>query len=985
MQWKMERYLIPLGFVAAVAIFAFAGWESYQNMTRAAEAMALQKHTYEVSKTLDETLVRLVDAETGQRGYLLTGDEAYLAPYRAAIKNLDQAMSHLKDLTSDNPNQQKRIQAMEPIIEKKLAELQNTIDLRREKGSIAANQVVLAGFGKGWMDEIRALASEMANAESDLLRLRTQNTNESLARSSRTIAAGVVVGISLLSLCFGLLVRELSERKRAQEALGKSERWFSTTLGSIGDAVIATDMSGAVTFMNPVAQLLTGWSLEEARSKPMDLVFEIVNKDTRRPVENPVKKVVRERKVVGLANHTVLISKNGSEFDIEDSAAPIVTGAGEDIGVVLVFRDVTKLKQAGEELRQSQERLQLMVENVVDYAILTLDQEGRVVSWNAGAERIKGYRAEEILGQHFSQFYPHEDSERGKPQHELEVAAAEGRSADEGWRVRKDGSTFWANVVITALRDESGGLRGFAKVTRDMTESKLAQEALVHAKDEAERANKFKDQFLSTMSHELRTPLNAVLGFSDLLADERYGSLNERQKRYVSNIHSGGQHLLKLISDILDLSKIEAGRMDLAIQDVPIESVFSEVLSTLRPLAEKKSQTLSQNAQPHLIVRADITRLRQMLMNLAGNAIKFTPDSGHIELEARQANGQIRIEVRDSGPGIPSGEQERIFQAFYRLRQSGDSTEGTGLGLAITQRLAELHGSKLGLDSQAGQGSCFYFSLPAGVPTRQLRASEAKVKVSPGEATKVLVIEDDRDSAQVIQSYLTSSGYESLSCEEPQNAAKMVAEFRPDVITLDLLMKPSNGWEILLQLKRDSRTANIPVIVVSIVDQPAIATTLGADEYLVKPIDKASLLAAVRRCLASNRGAPSQRPILVVEDDTPTREVIAELLTAQGFAVTTADDGAQARAQVDAALPELVILDLILPKVSGFDLLAEWRANPRTADLPVFVLTSKDLNVQEEQYLRNHAESLFHKQQPWQQALTEQLQRVLKNAPVVNS
>lgn len=985
MRWKMDRYLIPLGFIAAVAIFAFTGWESYRNMTRAAEAMALQKHTYEVSKTLDEMMVRLVDAETGQRGYLLTGDETYLAPYRAAIKNIDQATSHLKDLTSDNPNQQKRIQAMEPIIKKKLAELERTIDLRREKSSIVANQVVLAGSGKGWMDEIRALASEMANAESELLRLRTQNTNESLARSSRTIAAGVFVGISLLALCFGLLARELAERKRAQEALGKSEKWFSTTLGSIGDAVIATDMSGAVTFMNSVAQSLTGWSPDDARGKSMELVFNIVNRDTRQPVENPVKKVVRERKIVGLANHTVLISKNGGEFHIEDSAAPIVTDSGEDIGVVLVFRDATELKRAGEELRQSQERSQLMVENVADYAILMLDQEGRVVSWNAGAQRIKGYCAEEILGQHFSQFYPREDVERGKPQHELEVAAAEGRLVNEGWRVRKDGSTFWANVVITALRDESGSLRGFGKVTRDMTESKLAQEALVHAKDEAERANKFKDQFLSTMSHELRTPLNAVLGFSDLLADERYGSLNERQKRYVSNIHGGGQHLLKLISDILDLSKIEAGRMDLAIQDVPIESAFSEVLSTLRPLAEKKSQTLSQNAQAHLIVRADITRFRQMLMNLAGNAIKFTPEGGRIELEARQTNGQIRIEVRDTGPGIPPGEQERIFQAFYRLRQSGEATEGTGLGLAITQRLAELHGSKLGLDSQAGQGSCFYFSLPAGVPTRQLRASEAKVKVSHGEATKVLVIEDDRDSAQVIQSYLTSSGYESLSCEQPQNAAKMVAEFRPDVITLDLLMTPSNGWEVLLQLKRDPRTANIPVIVVSIVDQPAIATTLGADEYLVKPVDKESLLAAVRRCLASNRGAPSQRPILVVEDDTPTREVIAELLTAQGYPVTTADDGAQARAQVAAALPELVILDLILPKVSGFDLLAEWRANPRTADLPVFVLTSKDLNGQEEQYLRKHAESLFHKQQPWQQALTEQLQRVLKHAPVVNS
>ncbi len=534
MHWKMERYLIPFGFVAAVAIFAFAGWESYRNMTRAAEAMALQKHTYEVSKTLDETMVLLVDAETGQRGYLLTGDESYLAPYRAAIKNLDQAIRDLKDLTSDNPSQQKNIQAMEPIIGKKLAELQRTIDLRKEKGSIAANQVVLGGSGKHWMDEIRALALEMEKAESDLLRLRTDNTTKSLARSGYTITASTVVGISLLALCFGLLARELSERKRAQESLAKSEKWLSTTLGSIGDAVIATDMNGAVTFMNPVAESLTGWNLQEAMGKSMDLVFEIVNKDTRRPVENPVKKVFRERKVVGLANHTVLLSRNGDEFHIEDSAAPIVAGAGEDLGVVLVFRDVTEIKRAGEELRHSQERLQLMVENVVDYAILMMDQEGRVMSWNAGAERIKGYRAEEILGRHFSQFYPREDIERGKPQHELEVATTEGRFEDEGWRVRKDGSTFWANVVITALRDESGALRGFAKLTRDMTQSKLAQEALVRAKDEAERSNKFKDQFLSTMSHELRTPLNAVLGFSDLLADERYGSLNERQKRYVS-------------------------------------------------------------------------------------------------------------------------------------------------------------------------------------------------------------------------------------------------------------------------------------------------------------------------------------------------------------------------------------------------------------------------------------------------------------------
>jgi len=553
------------------------------------------------------------------------------------------------------------------------------------------------------------------------------------------------------------------------------------------------------------------------------------------------------------------------------------------------------------------------------------------------------------------------------------------------------------NEMLMQIQQSEGALRKahdeleqrVQERTAELETAKSELEAFSHsilrAKEEVERASKFKDQFLSTMSHELRTPLNAVLGFSDLLAEERYGSLNDRQKRYVNNIHTGGQHLLKLISDILDLSKIEAGRMDLTIQEVPIDSAFADVLTTLKPLAEKKSQILAQNSKAHLIVRADGTRLKQMLMNLAGNAIKFTPEGGRIELAAHETNGQIRVEVRDNGPGIPPEEQTQIFQAFYRLRQSGVAIEGTGLGLAITQRLAELHGSTLGLDSQSGQGSCFYFSLPVGAPLRRSQSPEAKVRAVAGGAQKILVIEDDRVAALLIQANLASAGYETVVCDRPQDAVKIVTEMQPDVITLDLLMKPSSGWEVLLNLKRDPKTTSIPIIVVSIVDQPAIGTTFGADEYLVKPVDKTSLLAAVRRCLGLKQGASSQRPILVVEDDTATREIIAELLTVQGYTVTTAEDGEQARTQMAAAVPELVILDLMLPKVSGFELLAEWRSKPRTADLPVFVLTSKDLTGEEEQYLRKHAESLFRKQQSWQEGLSEQLQRVLKVAPAVKS
>ncbi len=505
------------------------------------------------------------------------------------------------------------------------------------------------------------------------------------------------------------------------------------------------------------------------------------------------------------------------------------------------------------------------------------------------------------------------------------------------------------------------------------------------AKEEVERGSKFKDQFLSTMSHELRTPLNAVLGFSDLLADERYGPLNDRQQRYVTHIHTGGKHLLKLISDILDLSKIEAGRMELTREHVTVASAFAEVISGLHPLAEKKSQALLQKVEPNLHVYADAMRFKQILMNLVANAIKFTSERGRIELVARRVQDQARMEVRDNGPGIPPDQQQRIFEAFVRLTQTGSATEGTGLGLAITSRLVELHGSKLAIESQPGEGTSFYFSLPlvAIIPDQP---PETLVPVPRArKAPRILVIEDNEVTGQLIQSQLTSSGYETLKCAQPERATEIAAEHQPDAITLDLLMQPVHGLEVLLQLKNDPRTSKIPVIVVTIVDQPGVGIALGADEYLIKPVDKATLLAAVERCLRSRGGAAPARSILVVEDDVSTLEVIVELLKAYGYAVSTAMDGEQARVSVAQFLPELVILDLVLPKMSGFELLAEWRSNPRTADLPVFVLTSKDLTKEEEKYIHAHAESLFRKQNSWREPLIKQLERVVTSLSLENA
>src|SRR3984893_15912957 len=675
MQWKMGNRLVFGGFLVATAILVFVGWLSYRSTARFAEASEWRKHTYEVLRNLDETVVRLVDAETGQRGYLLTGDDAYLEPYRAAIKSIDQKIGDLNSLTSDNPNQQKRIQILEALAGKKLAELQRTIDLGKNEGLAAANRVVLEGSGKEAMDQIRALVSEMTNEEENLLKLRTQKANESAARTSRTILAGTLVSISLVVLCFGLLNRELSERKRAQEALSKSEKWLSTTLSSIGDAVIATDLNGAVTFLNYVAQSLTGWILEQARGKSMNLVFDIVNAETRRPVENPVKKVFREGKIVGLADHTVLLSKDGRQFDIEDSAAPILTDTGESFGVVLVFRDITENKLAEKETRRQKELLQLILGSMGD-GVVVADEKGKFLAFNHSAERMLGLGATDTTPDEWTERYGlyHSDTVTPCAPSEVPLARAiRGESVDSAELfVRNFNNADGILISVTGrpLKDENGTLRGGVTVFHDITLQKRAGEALVQAKEEAERASKFKDQFLSTMSHELRTPLNAVLGFSDLLADERYGPLDDRQRRYVTHSHTGGKHLLRLINDILGLSKIEAGRLQLAIESVPIDGSFAEVIDTLRPLADKKSQSLVVNASPDLAVRADTTRFKQILMNLLGNAIKFTPEGGKIELKAQQLGGVIRVDICDSGPGIPVEEQQRIFEAFHRLRQS---------------------------------------------------------------------------------------------------------------------------------------------------------------------------------------------------------------------------------------------------------------------------------------------------------------------------
>ena len=385
-----------------------------------------------------------------------------------------------------------------------------------------------------------------------------------------------------------------------------------------------------------------------------------------------------------------------------------------------------RVSERTHDLAESERRFRLMVESVVDYSIFMLDAQGRVASWNAGAQRTSGYRAAEIIGRHFSCFYPREELERRKPQWELELAAAEGRFEEEGWRVRKDGSTYWASVVITAVRDDSGALLGFAKVVRDLTGRNRVEAELIRARVSAERASEAKSQFLANMSHELRTPLNSLLILARLLTDNAGGNLTEKQVEFAQTIYDSGMDLLALINDLLDLAKIESGAVTmLNIAPARLDELRTDLERSFAQVAQDKGLEFRVSLDPALpaAIRTDMPRLKQVLKNLLANAFKFTRQ-GSVALHVAPAEpGRIAFAVTDTGIGIPPEKQKIIFDAFQQAdgttsRQYG----GTGLGLSISRELARLLGGELSVASEPGKGSTFTLVLPASGEVSALAA-----------------------------------------------------------------------------------------------------------------------------------------------------------------------------------------------------------------------------------------------------------------------
>jgi signal transduction histidine kinase/CheY-like chemotaxis protein len=513
-------------------------------------------------------------------------------------------------------------------------------------------------------------------------------------------------------------------------------------------------------------------------------------------------------------------------------------------------------------------------------------------------------------------------------------------------------------------------------------------EKLKAANAELLDANHHKTVFLANMSHELRTPLNAILGFSELLIDSHDGQFpDETKKRFLEQIHSSGKHLLGLINDILDLSKIEAGQMELRLQMVSVAEVVAQVASTVEPLAAKKQIHLEFEAAGAGQILADEGKLKQMILNLVSNAIKFTADGGTVTITAERVADRLEIVVSDNGIGIAEQDLERLFKEFQQVDSGVNrKQEGTGLGLTLTRSFAVLHGGNVRVESELGKGSRFTIDLPlearspllTTVPTNG-SVGKAAVDVS---RPLVIIVEDDTAAAELLMRQIEHAGFRTEIARTGLEAVAMAKEHKPAAITLDIMLPDVDGWEVLTRLKRDPVTSDIPVIVVSVVDNPDLGRALGALDYFVKPVEARELVKRLSNFKFKRKPKGRQTRVLVVDDEAANRQWLKEVLEPAGFTVLLANGGQEAIKLARSRKPDLVVLDLLMPGVNGFDVVEALSEHSATKAIPIMVLTAKHLTEADIDQLNGHVSTILKRGSTGAVDLLGQLQAVLKKRKV---
>jgi PAS domain S-box-containing protein len=644
---------------------------------------------------------------------------------------------------------------------------------------------------------------------------------------------------------------------------------FRVLVESVRDyAIFMLDETGHVTTWNTGAARINGYTAQEIIGKHFSVFYPAAAVQRGHP-EYELRVASAEGR---FEEEGWRVRKDGTRF----WANVVITALRDEEGVLRGFgkvtRDLTQRREQEESLRHSEERFRLLVEGVRDYAIFMLDPNGHIVTWNAGAERIKGYKATEIIGEHFSKFYPRDVVESGWLEHELQVATAEGRFVDEGWRLRKDGSRFWAHVTITALRDEDGRLRGFAKLTRDVTDLKRAENLEAHgaqreqmleaersARIEAQRAARMKDEFLATLSHELRTPLNAILGWTQLLRMPHAREQVDLQ-RALEVIERNARAQVQLVDDLLDLSRILAGQVRLDVQRIALVDVVSAALESAQPTAAAKGVRLEKVLDPRgSMVSGDPGRLQQVVWNLVSNAIKFTPKGGRIQVLLQRINSHVEVSVSDTGIGIPAAFLPHVFERFSQKdATAGREHGGLGLGLAISKQLVELHGGSIHAMSRGeGQGATFIVKLPLLLlqEAREERVhpthpTEADNPVLPElDGLQVLVVDDEADARELVGRILENQGARVTAAASAEEALRILELARPDVLVSDVGMPGMDGYQLIRKIREiEAKGQRLPALALTAfarAEDRKRAMLAGYQSHLAKPFDTAELVLMV--------------------------------------------------------------------------------------------------------------------------------------------
>jgi CheY-like chemotaxis protein/signal transduction histidine kinase/CHASE3 domain sensor protein len=947
-----------IGFLLAVVAVVMITLLSYQSLQATANTTRNLTQSVEVLRSLQALLSTLKDAETGQRGFLLTGEESYATPYTDAKDSLPQEFRALRALLVNRPEQARRLDALESLANLKMTELESTVAARRAGHPDAALAVVRTDRGKLYMDRIRDAVNDMEGIEQRLIAQRGEESQK-----AATISLAVTLGGSgLLLILIGGAAVVASRDFRARQA----QAWIRS--GQMG---LSGQMQGDQTLDklgNNLLGFLAGFLeaqvgaiyIAEAGQYRRFAGFALPAEgiETFRPGDGLVGQAARDNRALRVRDVPAGYLPISSGIGMGTPNELVVVPAGID-GVVHAVLELGFFGATDADQRE----------------LLARASESIAVAVRAAKDR---QRLEELLQETQQQA---EELQSG--QEELRVSNEE--LEEQSRALRESQANLEAQQ--SELEQINAQLEGQTNLLESQKDALAkAHDVLTARSDELQRANDYKSEFLANMSHELRTPLNSTLILAKLLADNKDGNLTDTQVKYAQTITSAGNDLLRLINDVLDLSRIEAGKVELAPEPVSISNAVESLAKTFQHTADQNGLTFSWVIEPGAPeqVETDRQRLGQILKNLLSNAFKFT-EKGDVALRVfSQHNDSVSFAVRDTGVGIAPHQQEVIFEAF---RQADGSIHrkfgGTGLGLSISRDLAALLKGAITVQSELGAGSVFTLTIPRrfsanAPPTREAQAAppvrtqkrsdpeepavpvttDDRNAITPGGRV-ILLVEDDAAFTMILRDLVHEMGFQCIATPSANEGLVAAAEFLPSAIILDVNLPDHSGLGVLDRLKRDPRTRHIPVHIVSISDYKREALELGAIGYALKPAKREELVGALRRMEATF--SQSVRHVLVVEDDPRQRESIRHLLGNGDVQITAVASAGEALARLKATTFDCMVVDFNLPDYSGYDLLEKMSQEEDVAFPPVIIYTGRALSREEEQRLRRYSKSIIIK------------------------